>query len=191
MSLKSCSFLSILTGVVGLGAAASPAFATPDFIVGNGAPIPGYSAGYITTTRANPSSNPIPLPLVGTALLGLDTYYELTLSITDETGKAPQPSYYAATIGGIAVPLSQVNTVGTFPDTFTGSLIFNDGPNPPSLNLLITNEYQALNKTETDVPTDAFVITVSESAAPEPASLAMLGMGLGLLGLARRRRARG
>ncbi len=166
-----------------IGLAAGPRTAQADIILSITC-APGNTPA-CSTTNLHPTVT-IPVPLIGTPLLGLDPYYELTFSITDDAINLL--STYAVTAMGL--PVSMTLLTGTL-NTYNGSLVLNNGPVlPPTFSLVITNLFQKNNPTQTSVTTDVFDLAVTETAAPEPASLAIFGAGLSLLGLVRRRRAR-
>ncbi len=145
-----------------------------------------------TTTTRDPTIS-IPLPLIGSALPGLDPYRELTVSIT-----APPFSISLASFNGTAPPLIEISTN---PNTVMGYSIFKHGPTPimttptvttpPIKTLAVTSQYQAQTPYgPTAFATNGFALTLTEVAAPEPVSLAVLGLSFTLLGLAHRHQAR-
>ncbi len=181
MVIQRYARLALFLGVP-LGAmAAAPPMAAAAVIISN---------AIDTTTTRNPTIS-IPLPLIGSALPGLDPHHELTVSITHLT--APPFSVYLASLNGTPLPLIEISTN---PNTFVGISIFNNGPTPtvttpPIKTLAVTSQYQAQTPSgPTAIATNGFALTLTEVAAPEPASLAVLGVSFTLLGLARRRQAR-
>ena len=190
MVIQQYARLALFLGVP-LGAmAAAPRMAAAAVIISN---------AIDTTPTRNPTIS-IPLPPIGSALPGLDPYHELTVSITDLT--APPFSVYLASLNETPLPLIEILTN---PNTVVGISIFNNGPTPTvttptvttppttttTTTLAVTSQYQAQTPSgPTAIATNAFAPTLTEVAAPEPASLAILGVSFTLLGLARRHQAR-
>lgn len=139
-----------------------------------------------TGTLTNGEINLSPIALTAGVDPALDSNYQLTFSVTDLTTTAG--SYYELELDGI--PFYTTPTVtpgGGTKSSGTGSIVLRGAQNPGTQVLGVTNLY--LDDTGSPLfSSGTFSLTVSESPAPEPASLGLFGAGVGMLAWFRRRR---